>query len=178
MASRGKRLDGLVAARVEELCVDPLTSVPLLILRLDAAVGERQGPRLGIWIGASEASAIAASLAHVALERPSTHDLLCHVLEQCTIGLRRVEIRERIEETYRAQLVLGQSRRTVLVDARPSDAVALALRAGAPIYVARHLTEEIRGLLPEEGGDAAERGRRARELLESMPDEEFGKWKM
>jgi len=91
---------------------------------------------LPIWIGPWEASAIAASLQGLTPERPLTHDLFASVLEELGVRVERVVIAELADETFRARLHLAWQERTIEIDSRPSDALALAVRAGGTIFAA------------------------------------------
>lgn len=131
--------DTMVAMQVAQLSVDALTGMPLLVLR------EIEGEAaITIWIGLVEASAIAAQLQNVCMQRPMTHDLMKTLVEQGRLRVACVEIRDLREGTFFAAIVLDREGERVEVDARPSDAVALALRTGAPIYVARKLIDKTK----------------------------------
>ena len=114
---------------VASLGLDKVSNTPVVILR--EADGERMLP---IWIGPGEASAIAMELAGIKFARPLTHDLLHTVLRGLGGELLRVVISRVVENTYYATLVLSRNGEMISVDARPSDSVALALRASAPIF--------------------------------------------
>ena len=117
-------------AHVHGLLVDPIKDMPILVLKDDA-----DGRVLPIWIGHYEANAIALHLEKVRVPRPMTHDLLCQILDRSGSSLQRVLIRDLRDHTYYADLVLLNEGDEVHVDARPSDAVALAVRTGSPIFV-------------------------------------------
>ncbi|MSP63240.1 MAG: bifunctional nuclease family protein [Myxococcales bacterium] len=174
--------------KVSQLTIDPLTNMPILIL--EDARGKESVP---IWIGVVEASAIASELEKIQLARPMTHDLLKTILGECGVKVARVEIRDLRDGTFYASIFLDRSlgEPLVEVDARPSDAIALAMRTGAPIRVARKVIEEARKLdgnpagqpsFEPCGGEPHCEGEpdpsTYRDLLESLADEDFGKWKM
>lgn len=115
---------------IHALLLDPLTEQPILILR-----SEEEGRVLPIWIGAAEAHAIALEMEKVRVPRPMTHDLICGILQCADIRVQRVQITDLRENTYFAEIVLQASGREFPVDSRPSDAVAIAVRTGAPIFV-------------------------------------------
>jgi bifunctional DNase/RNase len=135
---------------------------------------------LPIWIGAWEASAIAMRLQGVSAERPLTHDLFVAALEQLGVRLDRVVVSELADETYHARLFLDRDGTEVEIDARPSDALALAVRCGAPIFAAEEvLAQAALGTDPDAVGDEdddaldadapAGTGRKARRIpLESV----------
>jgi hypothetical protein len=139
---------GLVEMVVESVRVHMLSSRHVVILK------ETERERyLPIWIGPWEASAIAMKLQGLTPERPLTHDLFATALEELGVRVSRVIIAALAEETFHARLMLEQNGRTVEIDARPSDALALAVRAGVRIFAAEAVLDQA-GL----GGDAAEEG--------------------
>ncbi|MFN2286344.1 MAG: bifunctional nuclease family protein [Anaerolineae bacterium] len=103
---------------------------------------------LPIWIGPCEAEAIANRLNHVEIPRPQTHDLLVSLLDTLDANLLYIHINALADNTFFARLVLEVNAQTVEVDSRPSDAIAIAVRLEAPIYVAEEVMEEA-GVLPE-----------------------------
>jgi bifunctional DNase/RNase len=124
----------MVRVRVAHLGLDRATNTPVVVLREED--GERTLP---IWIGASEANAIALELQGVKPERPLTHDLMKLLVTGLGGELRKIMIAALRENTYIAQLLIYRGTEVFEVDARPSDCIALALRMGAPIY----LNEEL-----------------------------------
>ena len=121
----------LVEVEVQSLGLDRSTRSPVVVLR------ERGGDRvLPIWIGPAEASAIAMQMAKVDFPRPLTHDLIVTLLASLQAGLERVEISRVTDGTYHAELVLRRGEKTVTVDARPSDSIAIALRTRSAILAA------------------------------------------
>jgi bifunctional DNase/RNase len=123
--------DGLVEMVVESVRVHMLSSRHVVILK-DVA----RDRYLPIWIGPWEASAIAMKLQGLTPERPLTHDLFATTLEELGTRIERVVISELADETFHARIMLDRDGRTVEVDARPSDALALAVRAGVRIFAA------------------------------------------
>jgi uncharacterized protein len=162
----------LLEMKVVGLALDPMTQMPILILK---DLSEEH--TLPIWIGLVEAGAIATELEHIQLSRPMTHDLLKTILDEAGVQLLHVEVTDLRESTYYAALVVQQAGRVFEVDARPSDAIALALRAHCPIRVEESVLEKAREIdLRRKGtGDDADT---AGDVLASLPDEDFGKWKM
>jgi len=126
----------MLKAKVENLGVDPNSGGVVVLLRAE------NGKLLPIWIGALEGQNIAIALAGEKPPRPLTPDLLLSVLEMLGAKLVRVEITELKENTFYARLVIEHKGIEYEIDARPSDAIALALRAEAPIYVDEKLVEE------------------------------------
>lgn len=141
----------VISMRVGGIVVDPNTQAPIVLLR---GIEE---PRLylPIFIGGMEATAIATALAGVEMPRPMTHDLFTAVLGELGATLQRVTVTDLIEGTFYAEISLADSTgHAYSVDARPSDSIAMALRSGAAIYVARAVLEEAGGLVEEEEGEA------------------------
>jgi len=130
-------MDRLVEMVVESVRVHMLSNRHVVILK------DVEGSRyLPIWIGAWEASAIAMRLQGLTAERPLTHDLFAATLEQLAVRIDRVVISELAEETYHARLFLERDGVEVEIDARPSDALALAVRGDVPIFAAEGVLEQ------------------------------------
>lgn len=121
------------------LVVDPATQAPIVVLK-----DETGSVTLPIWIGITEATSIASAIKQIAMARPLTHDLFYDLLLQLGITVQRIVITELKESTYFAELLLGQGDKVIVLDSRPSDAIAMALRASAPIYVAQQVLEQAR----------------------------------
>lgn len=160
--------------RLKGLILDPTSDVPVIILREEGGT-----VFLPIWIGVFEANAIALALEGIRTPRPMTHDLLQSVLAGLDAELVRIEIHALIEGTFHARLRLRRrvagAGEVVEVDARPSDAVALALRTGAPIWIARVVLD---GALSSQKASEAEDDRKLREWLENARPEDLGKYSM
>jgi bifunctional DNase/RNase len=144
--------DGLVEMVVESVRVHMLSSRHVVILK--ETDRERYLP---IWIGPWEASAIAMKLQGLTPERPLTHDLFAATLEELGIRIDRVVISTLAEETYHARLFLEQDGKTVEVDSRPSDALALAVRGGVRIFAAEAVLDQA-GLGADSGIEEGEEG--------------------
>ena len=135
----------LIDMKVSSLTVDPFTNMPIVILK--DADGRQTVP---IWIGLVEASAIATELENIALDRPMTHDLMKTILGQCGVTVDRVEVTDLKENTFYATIHLKRPDGKILpIDARPSDAIALALGSKAPIFVDRKVLDTA-GIRPGE----------------------------
>lgn len=162
----------MVRMTVAHLGVDRSTNTPVVILR--EVGGERALP---IWIGTSEANAIAMELQGVKPQRPMTHDLLKHVVAGLGGELRRVHITELKEDTYFAELLIFRGEEVFQVDARPSDSIALALRCNAPIFTSDTLLERAaeagRTKLPDGGPPDPDALRR---YLEKLDPQDFGRF--
>lgn len=139
-----------VAVRVGSVGLDPRAGAPVVVLREEA--GERFLP---IWVGFAEASSIAAELAHEEPPRPNTHDLLLRVIEDLEGRVVSAVVTELRGATYFAVLNVDTRGARREIDARPSDAVAIALRAGAPLFVREPLFEAASET--PAGGDAPQR---------------------
>jgi bifunctional DNase/RNase len=131
----------LIEMAIKGLMVDPLTNLPIIILRDES--NERVLP---IWVGPVEANAIALQIENVATPRPMTHDLLRHVLEQMGGQLTRVLIHDLKDSTFYAYLEIAREGERILIDARPSDALALSLRAKVPIFVNLAVFEHVKAV--------------------------------
>lgn len=180
--------DRFVEFTIRGLALDPESSVPILLLQ------DRGGRMiLPIWIGAFEAGAIAMHLEGRRFPRPMTHDLLHAVVEALRARVVRLDIRALEQGTFLGSLVLVDADgREHVVDCRPSDGVALAVRADAPVRVAAAVLEAAR-LIPEEDQLAPDAGQPRTMILETEDDaararladqladlapEDFGKYRM
>jgi hypothetical protein len=120
----------LVEMAIKGLMVDPVTNMPIVLLR--DADNQRVLP---IWVGPVEANAIALQIENVAPPRPMTHDLFRNVLTELGATLQRVVICDLRESTFFAYLELRRGDEVLLIDARPSDAIALSVRTRTPVFV-------------------------------------------
>ncbi len=121
------------------LVLDPNTQAPVVVLKDEG--GETCLP---IWIGVTEATSIASAIKQVGMARPLTHDLMFDVLSELSITVQRVIITELRDSAYFAELVVSQGDKIHIFDSRPSDAIALAVRAAAPIFVSREVLEKAK----------------------------------
>jgi len=121
----------LVEVKIGALIMDPNTNTPIVVLK-----GVDSETVLPIWVGAFEANAIALEIEKVVPQRPMTHDLLRNVIIECRLSASSVVITDLLENTFYARIELkDQDEEPVMLDARPSDAIALALRLDCPIFV-------------------------------------------
>ncbi|MDZ4168385.1 MAG: bifunctional nuclease family protein [Coriobacteriia bacterium] len=163
--------------RIASLAVDPRSDQPVIILKpLEEEPGT--GVLLPIWIGQAEATAILLAIEGVPLKRPMTHDLLKDVLETLDTYVERVEITRVEEGTFYAAITLRGEERTRVVDARPSDSIALAVRMGAPIFVAEAVLADAavsdESVVETGSVEAAEAEiARFRDFLENVDPEDF-----
>ncbi len=132
---------------VRGLTLDPVTNAPIVILKTEG--GARLLP---IWIGLFEANAIALVLESIATARPMTHDLLKNMIDLLDARMQRAVVDKLLENTFHASIYLEAAGGVRRLDARPSDAIALALRAGAPIYVTGDVLSRSRSIEVEEEG--------------------------
>ncbi len=166
--------DHLVQMKVTGLTIDPFTSMPIIILK-----DMEEKSALPIWIGLIEASAIATELEHIKLTRPMTHDLLRNILNSVGIKVERVVVHDLSDNTFFARVEMDLNGKKIEMDARPSDAIAIALRVKSPIFVARKVMEKSRKIdLTKEGTDEQSRKQKWTEILENLSPEDFGKYKM
>jgi bifunctional DNase/RNase len=141
------------------------TNQPIVLLK------EREGERyLPIWIGAAEAAAIALSLQGVVTPRPMTHDLMKNLLDEVGAQVQRIEITELREGTYFANINMRMNGNAYEISARPSDAIALAVRVEAPIFADEEVLTDASILIPSDEEDEVEK---FREFIESVNPEDF-----
>jgi bifunctional DNase/RNase len=153
-----------------KLMVDPITNLPIILLR------DRDGQRvLPIWVGASEANAIALQIENITTPRPMTHDLLRNVIHDLKAEIRKVVVSDLKDNTFYALIHLEVNGEPLAVDARPSDAIALALRARAPIFVEDRVIDNAKtnDFAPDKTDVE-----RLQKWLESLDPDEMGKYKM
>jgi bifunctional DNase/RNase len=149
---------------------DPITNMPVIILR------EIHGQRvLPIWVGVFEANAIQLQMEGVQTPRPMTHDLLKTVIDELGGHLERIVVCDLRDNTFYATLHVLSPSGPRVVDARPSDAIALALRSGARIFVEEAVIQSARSV--ESSREAMDVGR-LQKWLENLSDDEMGKYKM
>jgi bifunctional DNase/RNase len=132
------------------LVLDPNTQAPVVVLK-----DETGNICLPIWIGIAEATSIASAIKQVAMARPLTHDLAYDIFQEVGIKVQRIVITELKDSTYFAELILSQGEKALIFDSRPSDAIALALRAAAPIFVTQQVLDQAKvNFTPPAPGEA------------------------
>jgi len=165
----------LLKMKVSGLTIDPFTNVPIVILK-----DMEEKNTLPVWIGVLEASAIASELEKIQFSRPMTHDLLREILKSLGAAIEKVEIVDLRDNVYYALIQMTTKDGGFTIDARPSDAIAIALRAGAPIFVEAKVVEKSKSIdLRDAGKDGLKEG--AKNFLDSLEDMspgDFGKYKM
>jgi bifunctional DNase/RNase len=155
---------------IKGLMVDPITNMPIVILR------DKEGQRvLPIWVGIFEANAIALQIENVSTPRPMTHDLLRNVIQDLKATVQKIVVCDLQENTFYALIYLRLEGSTLAIDARPSDAIALALRTKAPIFVEESVIDNAKTAdFTAEKADAE----RLHKWLESLDPDDLGKYKM
>jgi bifunctional DNase/RNase len=155
---------------IKGLMVDPITNMPIIILR------DEEGQRvLPIWVGIFEANAIALQIENIATPRPMTHDLLRNVIQDLNASVQKIVVCDLKENTFYALIYVDANGETVAIDSRPSDAIALALRTSAPIFVEESVIDNAKTI--DFGTERAD-SERLQKWLESLDPEELGKYKM
>jgi uncharacterized protein len=155
---------------IKGLMVDPITNMPIVILR------DKDGDRvLPIWVGIFEANAIALQIENITTPRPMTHDLLRNVIHDLGASVQKIVVSDLQENTFYALIYLTLGGETVAIDARPSDAIALALRTRAPIFVEEGVIDHAKTV--DFSADKTDADR-LHKWLESLDPDELGKYKM
>ena len=162
-----------VEMKVRGLALDAVSNMPIIILRDD-----EDKRSLQIWVGIFEANAIALELEKVATPRPMTHDLIKNILEAIDARVLKVVVTDLKDNTFFAVLHIQAGETEYTVDSRPSDAIALALRVAAPIYVDEEVVRKAKSLevTKETEGVKADDPERLREWLQNIKPEDFEKF--
>jgi len=164
-------MDDDIEVQIRGLMLDPVTNMPIVVLK-DVA----SDLVLPIWVGVFEANAIALELEKTAMPRPMTHDLLRNMAKGLNAVVDRVVVSDLREDTFYATIWMTQGGDAVAMDARPSDAIALALRWDCPIFVANKVlgrTKQNAGVL-----DGQLNEEQQRRWLENLSDDDTGQYKM
>ena len=159
-----------IEVQIRGLMLDPVTNMPIVVLKdVDSDLV------LPIWVGVFEANAIALELEKTATPRPMTHDLLRNMARGLNATVSKVVVSDLREDTFFATIWMVQEGEDVAIDARPSDAIALALRWDCPIYVSRSVLGKARPTTSEAGNVNADE---LRKWLESLNEDDTGGYKM
>ena len=160
--------------RVAGITVDPFTNTPIVILKdLD------DNEALPIWIGLLEASSIATAIEHIQTPRPMTHDLLKNLLDKLKAEVVKIEVNDLKENTFYAVLHVKAEGEKFTIDSRPSDAIAIALRTGAPIFVEEGVIKRSAKVdFTQKGDKVVTDTTEWEDLLEGLSQDDFGKYKM
>ncbi|MBD92955.1 MAG: hypothetical protein CL482_01665 [Acidobacteria bacterium] len=155
---------------IKGLMVDPVTNMPIVILR------DSDGKRiLPIWVGVFEANAIALQIENVSTPRPMTHDLLRNVIQDLNGDVQKIVVSDLKDNTFYAVLHVVVAGEMVMIDARPSDAIALALRVRAPIFAEDAVIDNAKSMdITPDKGDSE----RLQKWLENLDPDDLGKYKM
>ena len=159
-----------VEMKIRGLIVDPSTNMPIVLLK-----DPESEALLPIWVGIYEAQAIALEVEKAQAPRPLTHDLLKNLVHGLNAQVQRVVVTELKDDTFYAVIWMEQNGEAVALDARPSDAIALALRADCPIFVDEDVLRAAK-VLPSPTEQVSSQD--VRKWLESLNDEDLGRYKM
>ncbi len=162
----------MLEMKVKGLALDPSTNMPIVILK-----DLEEERALPIWVGIFEANAIALEMESVPTPRPMPHDLIKNILEETEATVLRIVVNDLKDNTFYAEIYLSLNGNEVAIDSRPSDAIALALRVDAPIYVAKNVLEEARSI-DLTAPALADDKEKWKEWLEDLRPEDFGKYEM
>ena len=159
-----------VEMKIRGLMMDPVTNMPIVVLK-DAA-GDAVLP---IWVGVYEANAIALEIEKVSTPRPMTHDLMKNLLIGLDTHVHKIVVSELRDDTFYAVIWMEREGKVLSIDARPSDALALALRLDCPIYVDDEVLKNSK-----QAGASTDRvsSEVLRKWLEGLNDEDLGRYKM
>ncbi|MGH7382399.1 MAG: bifunctional nuclease family protein [Candidatus Methylomirabilales bacterium] len=160
----------LIRMTVRGIALDPITNMPIVILK---DVEEKRA--LPIWVGIFEANAIALELEKIATPRPMTHDLIKNILDGLGATVQQIVVNDLKDNTFFAVIEVNYNGNMVSIDSRPSDAIALALRVNAPIFVTEKVVSKAKSM---DIADEKEETDRWKEWLENLKPEDFGKYKM
>ncbi|NPA53052.1 MAG: bifunctional nuclease family protein [Aquificae bacterium] len=155
----------MIEMSVQGITLDPVTNMPIVVLK-----GKDTNDVLPIWIGVFEANAIAMQLEGIKRPRPMTHDLITNLISELSGRVEYIHIHDLKDNTYYAEISIVKDGEVLKIDSRPSDAINIALRTGAPIFVSPKVLEDFN---VEEKLDMEEE--ELKEWLESIKPEDFGK---
>ncbi len=162
----------MLEMKIRGLTLDPLTNMPIVILK-----DLEEERALPIWVGIFEANAIGLEMESVPTPRPMTHDLIKNILEGIDANVSRIVVSDLKDNTFYAEIFLFLNGNEVSVDSRPSDAIALALRVDAPIFVAKKVLDDTRSIDLTDM-ELKEDDEQWKEWLENIRPEDFGKYEM
>ncbi len=161
-------------ANIAGLAMDPASNTPIVLLKID-----EDETVIPIWIGLLEATAIASAMKNIAFDRPMTHDLFKNFAGLLQAEIVKIEVCDIRDNTYYALIHFQSEAGHFTMDARPSDALALALRFDAPIYVDQQVIDKSEHSHREgEPLDESEEGKKWAEYLQNLSPEDFGKYKI
>jgi len=164
----------LLKAIIAGLTMDPATNTPIIILKTEE--GDQAVP---IWIGLLEATSIASAMQNVKFDRPMTHDLFKQFVEMQGATVSSIDVCDLQDNTFYARINFLSKGEQFSMDARPSDAIGIALRFDAPIFIDQDVIAKARPFEADaEASDNSEEGRKWKEYLEKLSPEDFGKYKV
>ena len=158
----------MIEMKVMGIALDVRTNSPIVVLN---DMDNRKA--LPIWIGSAEASAIIRCIEGLVVQRPMTHDLIENIIEQTGYTLTKIEINNVEKETYYATLYLQKEEEIIEIDARPSDAIAIAMRADAPIYVTANVL--MNGAVSTDSAKDAEEAAEFKDFIQNIKPSDFEK---
>ncbi|MFW6123744.1 MAG: bifunctional nuclease family protein [Acidobacteriota bacterium] len=159
-----------IKMKIKGLVIDPISKMPIVVLE-DLKM-ERMLP---IWIGVFEANAISLKIENIETPRPMTHDLIQNILKNLDAKLEKVVINDIRDNTFYAIIYCKHNNQSIKIDSRPSDAIAISLRTGTPIYVNDQVIEKAQSMKFDENLEDSEK---LKKWLENLKPEDFGKYKM
>lgn len=159
-----------IRMKIKGLVIDPISKMPIVVL--EDPQKERMLP---IWIGVFEANAISLKLENITTPRPMTHDLVQNLLNNLDTHVEKIVVSDIKDNTFYATIYCRHNGETIPIDSRPSDAIALSLRTGSPIFVEDEVIEKAQSLKFDENLEDSEK---LKSWLENLKPEDFGKYKM
>ena len=154
--------------KVMGIALDTRTGSPIVVLH------DKQNRRaLPIWIGSAEASAIIRKIENLNVVRPMTHDLIPDIIKQTGFNLDKIEINDVEKETYYAKLFLSKGDEVIEIDSRPSDAIAVAIRVDAPIFVTANVLSN--GSVSTDSAKDEEEAQEFKQFVQSIKPSDFEK---
>lgn len=159
-----------IKMKIKGLVVDPISKMPIVVLE-----DLNRQRMLPIWIGVFEANAIALKIENISTPRPMTHDLLKIFLDKLNISIEKIVVNDVKDNTFYALIHCRYHDQSLIIDSRPSDAIALALRVDSPIFVEEEVVKKAHSLKFDENLEDSEK---LKKWLENLKPEDFGKYKM
>jgi bifunctional DNase/RNase len=156
------------------IAMDPASNTPIILLKSD-----EDDQVVPIWIGLLEATSIASAMKNIKFDRPMTHDLFKNFADRMEIKVTRIEVSDIKDNTYYAIIHFDSPEGAFKMDARPSDAIAIALRYEAPVFVDDKVITKSMDTIPDaELGDESEEGQKWADYLKKLSPDDFGKYKV
>ncbi len=159
-----------IEMKIKGLVVDPISKMPIVVL--EDLSSDRILP---IWIGVFEANAIALTIENISTPRPMTHDLIKNFMDKMSISVEKIVVNDVRNNTFYALIYCKYKDQILVIDSRPSDAIALALRMNSPIFVEDDVVKKAHSLKLDENLENSEK---LMKWLENLKPEDFGKYKM